>query len=132
MRTSRSVASVTLTLCCSLAMASCGGSDDQYANDPSQQQQGYPPQQQGYPPQQQGYPPQQQGYPQQGAPPPATAPAQTGTAPAPLIGIPCQADSGCGMNKCNLTTQTCAPCATKADCTSGGCALGICVPGGTQ
>ena len=118
MRTSRSVASVTLTLCCSLAMASCGGSDDQYANDPSQQQQGYPPQ--------------QQGYPQQGAPPPATAPAQTGTAPAPLIGIPCQADSGCGMNKCNLTTQTCAPCATKADCTSGGCALGICVPGGTQ
>jgi hypothetical protein len=124
MRTSRSLALVSLILSSALIAAACGGSDDKYAQDPSQQQ-GYPPQQQGYPPQQQGYPP-QQGYPQQQ--PTTTAPAST--APAqPVIGIPCQADSGCGLNKCNLTTKVCAPCAGPADCQSGTCALGICVPG---
>jgi hypothetical protein len=143
MRPFNSFALVTLFLTSALAMAACGASDDQ-AQDPSQQgqygpypqgqsgqqypQQGYP--QQGYP--QQGYP--QQGYPQQGYPqqqPTATPPTATATA-QPGIGVPCQADSGCGLNRCNLTTKTCAPCASAADCQSGGCALGICVPGVAQ
>ena len=89
--------------------------------------------------QQTGYP-QQSGYPQQGtygqlgyptATTTATAPA-TATAPSPsLVNIPCQADSGCGTHKCNLTTQTCIlPCAGNQDCAAGtACTMGVCIPG---
>ena len=133
MRPFNSFALVTLFLTSALTMAACGASDDQ-AQDPSQQGQygPYPQGQSGQQYPQQGYP--QQGYPQQGYPqqqPTATAPTATATA-QPVIGIPCQADSGCGLNRCNLTTKTCAPCASAADCQSGGCALGICVPGVAQ
>lgn len=132
MRKSPMIAVVCLLVSGPLALAACGASDDQYAQDPSQS--GYPAQPQGsytgYP--QQGYP--QQTYPQQTTPQtyPAATATTTATAPATIIPIPCQADSGCGLNKCNLTTQTCAPCATAADCTSGTCTFGVCLPGATQ
>ena len=121
MRPSHSFALVTLFMTTGLAMAACGGGDD-HAQDPSQQNQ-YPQGQPGQQYPQQGYPPQQQ----------PTAAAPTATAPPqPVIGIPCQADSGCGLNKCNPATKVCAPCASAADCQSGGCAVGICVPGVAQ
>jgi hypothetical protein len=115
-------------------ISACGGSDPPPATSPSAQypQQPYPPQQgypqQGYP--QQGYPQQpQQGYPQQPGPGPAPTAAGTMATPGPLA-LACQADSACGLHKCNTQFQKCAfPCASAVDCMQGNsCMMGVCAP----
>ncbi len=103
-------------------LAACGSSDPPPATSPSAQP--YP--QQGYP-QQQPYP--QQGYPQQPAPTAPPAAAGTMAVPGPLA-LACQADSACGLHKCNTQYQKCAfPCASAVDCIQGNsCMMGVCAP----
>ena len=98
------------------------------------QQQAYPQQQPGYP--QQQYPQQQPGYPQQQptaypTAQPTAAPTAQGTmaTPGPLA-LACQADSACGLHRCNTQFQKCAfPCVGAVDCAAGNqCTMGVCTP----
>jgi hypothetical protein len=67
------------------------------------------------------------------APGPAPAPAPTGTMATPgLLALPCQADSSCGLHRCNTQYGKCAfPCQSAVDCAQASqCMMGVCVPGG--
>jgi len=140
------IALVTTSL---VLMLACGSnsSTTQPAAATSTAPYGYPP---GYPPP--GYPP--PGYPangQPGAPPPGYATAQPTPYPAPypapapapaptgsaqlstpgLLALPCQSDAACGLHHCNTQYGKCAfPCQTAADCMTGNCIMGVCLPGG--
>lgn len=106
---------------------------------------GYPPP--GYPPPGYGQPPPgyatgptpypapTDGYPQPApAPAPGPAPAPTGSAQLAtpgLLALPCQNDGACGLHHCNTQYGKCAfPCQSAADCLSGNCVMGVCLPGG--
>ena len=133
MLTSAGVLSAATLL--AVVVSACGGSDPPPATNPSanpNQPGYYPPQGQQPYPQQTAYPQQQpQPYPQQ-QPQPTGAPPAAGGAmatPGPLA-LPCQADSACGLHRCNTQFQKCAfPCAGPPDCANGNqCTMGICTP----
>ncbi|HTQ44784.1 MAG TPA: hypothetical protein VMI75_18615 [Polyangiaceae bacterium] len=67
-------------------------------------------------------------------PAPAPAPAPTGSAQLStpgLLALPCQSDAACGLHHCNTQYGKCAfPCQTAADCMTGNCIMGVCLPGG--
>lgn len=123
---------IATALATSLSIVGC--SSEPPVQDPSAVQGGYSQQgygQQGYG--QQGYG--QQGYSQPGYTTPAATPTATATGTtANPFGLPCQADSGCGTHRCNLTTHTCAfPCVGPQECVAGAtCTMGVCVPGLSQ
>jgi hypothetical protein len=126
-----SIALVTTSL---VLMLACGSNSatTQPAAPTATTPYGYPPP--GYPPP--GYAtaqptPYPAPYP---SPAPAPAPAPTGSAQLAtpgLLALPCQSDSACGLHHCNTQYGKCAfPCQTAADCLTGNCIMGVCLPGG--